>query len=330
VNVFPNIILNKVDYTKVSIPSYWGLSGTHATDIKNIISESYKKLKVFYDDQSLYNILTKIQQSAKNLVLLSKVTPAFTSIKKKDKELKSVFDERTSGFLFEYYLLRIFINYIDLSDDDEMLATEIAEKTELTEVFTTDYLDDLETREDIDISSTRQKSDIVLLRGNKKILKQKISNLLLVFIQIMDEHKQIANISYEEILDKIFKTKEREKDRITDRLKNMSDEERDADTILKINKLGVWSKGLQKGLTSYVKETYDDEREFMEQMMQYENSVTKHNRKTGENIDVDDFIEQQDIDAEIEREAYDMSGYTEDYENGNFEGDEVDNYDDYN
>jgi hypothetical protein len=35
-------------------------------------------------------------------------------------------------------------------------------------------------------------------------------------------------------------------------------------TILKINKLGVWNKSLQKGLTTYVADTYDDEREFME------------------------------------------------------------------
>ena len=162
------------------------------------------------------------------------------------------------------------------------------------------------------------------------MLKQKVSNLLLVFIQIIEEHKSIANISYEDILDKVFKTKEREKDTITDRLKHMTDEERDADTILKINKLGVWSKGLQKGLTSYVKETYDEEREFMEQMMQYEKNVNTNNNKTGENMDVDDYIEQQELNNEIEKEAYDMNGYTEDYENGNFEGDEVENYDDYN
>ena len=329
IDIFPNIILNKVDYNKVSIPSYWGLSGKHSNDIKKIIGESYDKLKVFYNDQSLYTILTKSQQNAKNMVLLSSVTPAFTLIKKKDKVLKSVFDERTSKFLFEYYLLRVFINYIELTDDDEMIVTEITKKNELENVFTTDYLDELETREDIDISN-RGKNDIVLIKGNKKMLKQKVSNLLLVFIQIIEEHKSIANISYEDILDKVFKTKEREKDTITDRLKHMTDEERDADTILKINKLGVWSKGLQKGLTSYVKETYDEEREFMEQMMQYEKNVNTNNNKTGENMDVDDYIEQQELNNEIEKEAYDMNGYTEDYENGNFEGDEVENYDDYN
>ena len=321
--------MNNVDYNKVSIPSYWGLSVRHTSDVKKIISESYEKLRVFYNDPSLYNVLTRLQETSKNLVLLSNVTPVFTSIKKKDIILKPVLDERTSKFLFEYYLLRVFINYIDLAEDDDMSIIEPITRTEIEDVFTTDYLEELETREDIDISD-KSKSDIRLLRGNKKVLKQKVANLLLVFTQIIEEHKNIANISYEEILDKVFKTKEREKDNITDRLKNMSEEERNADTILKINKLGVWSKGLQKGLTSYVKETYDDEREFMDQMMQYEKKVVKHNNRTGENIDIDDYIEQQDIDTEIEREAYDMREYTEDYDDGDFEGAEVENYDDYN
>ena len=44
----------------------------------------------------------------------------------------------------------------------------------------------------------------------------------------------------------MFKLREREKDLVTDRLKMMTDQERDADTILKINKLGMYSKGMQK------------------------------------------------------------------------------------
>jgi len=119
----------------------------------------------------------------------------------------------------------------------------------------------------------------------------------------------------------VFKLKEKEKDIVTDRLKNLTDEERDADTILKINKLGVWSKGLQKGLTTYVKDTYDDERNFRDEMDKIE--------KTLKGRDIEDYLEQRDVDADIEREAYDMHGLTEDYGDGNFEGDEVENYDEY-
>ena len=113
----------------------------------------------------------------------------------------------------------------------------------------------------------------------------------------------------------------------------MTDEERDADTILKVNKLGVWSKGLQKGLTTYVKETYDEEREFVEQMLQYERKAQRTIRESNMddgNLDIvlDDLMEETERENEIEQEAYDIGGYTEDYLDGQFEGDDVD-YEDY-
>jgi hypothetical protein len=42
----------------------------------------------------------------------------------------------------------------------------------------------------------------------------------------------------------------------------MTDESRDVDTLLKINKLGMYSKGMQKGLTIYDKNFYDEEQMF--------------------------------------------------------------------
>ena len=157
--------------------------------------------------------------------------------------------------------------------------------------------------------------------------------MLIEFLRIMNSYKEIVDISYDQVLDRVFKLKEKEKDIITDRLKTMTDEERDADTILKVNKLGVWSKGLQKGLTTYVKETYDEEREFVEQMLQFERKAQRKIRETNmdnTNMDIilDDLIEETERENEIEREAYDIGGYTEDYLDGQFEGDDVD-YDDY-
>ena len=37
VSVFPNIILNKVDYNNINVPKYWKLSQRHSSDIKNIL-----------------------------------------------------------------------------------------------------------------------------------------------------------------------------------------------------------------------------------------------------------------------------------------------------
>jgi hypothetical protein len=336
VNVFPNIILNKVDYTNTNIPNYLGLSAGHAKKIKDYINDYYETLRGFYGIPAFNNVLETIQKSSKNLLLLSKITPTFTSIKYKNKELKPVFDERTSKLLHEFYLLKGLINYMDLADDSNMIVTETRQVNEVEDLYSVDYIEERETRVNFDVNE-RNEYDTRILRGNTKELKQKISKLLVVFIGIMENQKDVINVSYEEIMDRIFKLKEKEKDIITDRLKILSDEERDADTILKINKLGVWSKGLQKGLTTYVKETYDEEREFRDEMEKTERNIRKKNKNaTNDNIEqyMEDYIDERERDADIEREAYDMSYITEDFMEGNMDGtgapeDEYEDYQDY-
>jgi len=328
VNIFPNIILNSVNYTNVSIPSYWGLSGNHNRDVSTMISEFYEELRAFYNDNSLYNILKGIQRSCKNLVLLSKITTGFTSIKVNDELLKPVYDERTSKYLFEYYFLRVLLNYIELADMDKMIVTEATKDLDVEDLFTVDYIEDVESGKEVSISKSRfLPQENILLRGNKVTLKQKVSKLLVSYIKIMGEYKKTINISYEQIQDKVFKIREREKDGVTDRLKFMTDEERDADTILKINKLGVWNKSLQKGLTTYVADTYDDERQFMENMLQYERTLGKKPNVTGD--DFGELMEEVDRETELDKEAYDMGNYIDDYNDGNFEGDEVENRDEF-
>jgi len=319
--VFPNIILNKVDYSNITVPKHWDLSAKHSKDIKDSVNKYYDKFSIFYEDPSLSKILKKIQVLCKNIIVLSEITPAFSSIKYKGKELKPVFDERTSKFLFEYYILRIFINYIDLAESDEMLVREVTKKNVVEDLVTVEFLDDLTTG--IEFEETREIQDVRLLKGNKKELKTKVASLLVTFIQAIDENRNKTNYSYENILDLVFKIKEREKNNITSRLESLNEEERDADTILKINKLGVWSKGLQKGLTTYVKENFDEEREDMEKMMQYEKMLNQRKATTDEDIDMDQFMEDIMIDEDIERENFDMRGHTGD--DGNYEEEDYDN-----
>lgn len=328
-SVFPNIILNKVEYNTV-IPNYLGLSSSHSNKIKNLISDYYKKLYPFYGIAELYNVLTTIQTLCKNIDNLSKITPSFTTIKHKDIEIHPIFDERTSKFLFEYYLLKVFVAYIDLSDENDMIVTEITKKNVEEDLFTEEFLEDRETR--VDFADSTNITNTQLLSGNKKGLRQQIAHLLVTFISIMEDQKDAIDISYEDIMDRVLKLKEREKDIVTDRLKFLTDEERDADTILKINKLGVWSKGLQKGLTQYVKETYDDEREFRDEMDNLEKKIRSKNKDvTNDNIDqyMEDYLEDRDANVEIEKEEYNMDRYIDDYGDGNYEGDEVENYDDF-
>jgi hypothetical protein len=130
VSVFPNIILNNVDHNSLFIPNYLGFSANHIKKLKTYFKNYYEKLNTFYGVPILQNILTTIQKTSKNLIKMAKETPSFSAIKIGDKILKPVFDERTSRFLFEYYLLRVLINYIELSDNEEMIVTEVRKEQE--------------------------------------------------------------------------------------------------------------------------------------------------------------------------------------------------------
>jgi hypothetical protein len=337
INIFPNIILNKVNYDNTLIPSYYGFSKNHANKLKRYISDYFEKLKPFYGVPTLFNILKQIQTNAKNLIRLSDHTPCFSSIRIGDRVLRGVIDERTSRFLFEYYLLRILVNYIELSEQEDMIVTEVTRREEITDIFSVDYIEETETRIDISMTS-RNQTDTRILTGNKKELRQKVTELLIAFVDILRNEKETIDTTYEEIQDRVFKLREREKDMVTDKLKAMTDEGRDIDTILKISKLAGtendYSKGLKKGLTVYDKDFYEEEQDMRDKLTAAERKIRAKNKDANdENIDIliDEYLEQEEIDRDIEQDAYDIGYLNETYFDGNFDGVEApeEEYEDY-
>jgi len=286
--------------------------------LTKVISEYFDKLKKFYGIPTLTNILTTIQRQGKNLVKLAESTPCFSSIKNGEQILKGVIDERTSRFLFEYYLIRILITYVGLSDDENMIVTETKKTMEVTDLFSVDYIEETETRIDLSMSS-RNQTDIRILTGNKKELKQKTAELLIAFIEILRNEKDAIDTNYEDIQDRVFKLREREKDLVTDRLKAMTDEERDADTMLKITKQGLYSKGLEKGLTMYDKDFYEDEQNLRDEMLKAERKIRSKNKNASdENIDIliDEYMEQNATNMNIDSDAYGLEDLRESFYDG--------------
>ena len=98
--------------------------------------------------------------------------------------------------------------------------------------------------------------------------------------------KQLLNYSYTDIIYRVNVSKEKEKDQFTKRLKDLSDEERNIENTLKNHKLGLWSKGLSKGVTQYDKDTYDDERESMERVIAFEQQIDKQDFVSDMNRDI--------------------------------------------
>ena len=104
---------------------------------------------------------------------------------------------------------------------------------------------------------------------------------------IYDEKKEI-NRNYQSFMEIILRSKEKEKDIITDYLGSMTVEERRVEDVFKANKLERWSRGQQKGLYMYESKTYEEERLEMEQQALREARLNKKDVITDRNRDIFD------------------------------------------
>jgi hypothetical protein len=301
--VFPNIILNKINYEEVKIPIYWNLSKIHNADIQRMIYEYYSQLVTFYNDESLTHVLIEIKQSCNNLLLALNEIYYYERL-----------PHRTVELLVQYFFLKIFIKYIETPIEVERPRKE----DERDARDARDEIDEEEEEEEYELES---RDDEIMIRGNQKKIRGKVAELLIVYINIMANHKKDNDISYEDVSDIVFKIKQREKNTFTDKLKEKDDEGRNIDNLFKKYKLGDWNKGLQKGLTEYVAEEYDNTLEETDKYQQYEKQL-RNNYNDNVN-EIDDFIAEQQLDEEIDNENRDMGFMTEDYMDGDYYGEEV-------
>jgi len=280
INIFPNIITNKnINYNDV--PKHWNLSEVHNSDIFNILKKYYlplMSLNVFPEFNKIFELLntnTKILIDLINNIYYK--NNIIIKSYKKTSTLYSVFDEVFVENLYKFIFLNIIHDILDIANSDEFL---------------------------ISISSD----------SNKNIINEDIINYLLTFFNIMNQHYKLINNSYNKVRQNILIAKEKEKDLITEYLKDLSQEERDVETIFKNNKLEKWSKGLQKGLTQYVKENYDEERAELEKQAIKEQMLKKQSNVTDMNKEIYKMdIEEEMANAqEIEDEEYNMNNIPDD------------------
>ena len=316
--VFPNIILNKVDYKSVNIPKHWQLSDRHKADVRDIIDKYYKPLYQFYGDDEYNEILEKIQNVSNSFYLLGEYTNYIASIYNNDEEISSIFDSRVTNLLFKYYFLNIINNYIQLINDQSLLIEDLEDGEEEE--------DGLKTEVEIEEEAQGVVDEFEIVRGEKKQLEVKISNLLVEYMKIICNSKSKLDLNYQSIKDKILRSKEKEKNYITEDLKNLTDEEREIQNLFKNNKLEKWSKGLQKGLTQYVKETYDEERDALEKQTLKERQLGRRSDVTDMNKDIYalDIDYQAQLVQEIDNEVNNLNEYLGENDEG-----ELDEYNEF-
>jgi hypothetical protein len=221
--------------------------------------------------------------------------------------------------LYEYYILLIFTEYINLTKDP-IMAFQMLKPPNKEEVslYSSDFLVEQQLR----MSETED----IYMEGNVNKLQEDTAKLLVTYITFMMQSKKTIDISYDKVDDLIFKLKEAEKYTFTDRLRDLDDEQREVENVLKMYKLGLWSTGLSKGIKEYDPENYEHEKKVSERIAEIQNGLRRNGAIDEYNMDLDlddalDAIETQDF---IDRDELNMGDIGEDFYDGDPYGDERD------
>ena len=163
-------------------------------------------------------------------------------------------------------------------------------------------------------------SEMDTLLGDKKALGQRVSELIIAYLRIIEKDKAAINFNLANIKEKLTRVKDKEKDGVVARIGEMSAGERQLENMMKTHKMGIWSRGTsQTGVVIYDQDYYDEEREEMEKIAQKERQLGRRDYVTDMNreIYVMDALEADRVAAEIEAHELDMTtGIPEDDDAG--------------
>tara|TARA_Y100000389_G_scaffold3268_2_gene3184 strand:- start:12105 stop:17792 length:5688 start_codon:yes stop_codon:yes gene_type:complete len=280
IEILPNIIINKsINYDK--IPKHWKLSEIHNNDIKNIVKMYFEPYINFNNTNSFNIISNHIKKKFNILLKLSNYLMFYNKIDTVNGNIiENIFDKDLLNLIYKNFYLSLFNEYLNILENNDF---------ELSIITNDENYDKNET--------------------NKEIFKY-ISN----FLTTLNNHYNLIDLNYKKVKNNILFAKEKEKDLITDFLKNLTDESREIENIFKNNKLEKWNKGMQKGVTQYVKANYDTEREELDKQTLLEKKINKKDLVTDMNkqIFMMDIEEEELLQQQIDEEENDMSHIPDD------------------
>ena len=276
-DVFPGMICNEVtrDATSVKVPAHWGLSNVHREDVRNIIGRTYAGLNKFYGDRQLAPLLKAMQSKVRDLMRLMSITPFFAEIRsqtsngsKESKESKtfSVFDGRIVHLLYKYYFLELLAEYTRMVDYEGVLIEETVPVEEDALIAGTLRADE---------AATGVMEEVQILQVERTVVSKTIVQLLFAYADIVDDERAAVDMNADTIKERVRRTKDKEKEIIVEGFDAMTKEQRETEKFFKDHRIGDWNVGMQKGLRQYVKDTYDREREEMEQQQRKERQMSR-------------------------------------------------------
>jgi hypothetical protein len=288
--IYPNMIIKNMSYEHISIPKHWKISDRHTKELKKNMFSEVSSLHKFYGDKDLFAILKYVQEQSKDIIDLMKSTTLFADLILKDKIAPTIMNGTIINKLSQFYLMcniSIYIQALEIDLFDEYDGE----------------LNDLLLANAQDATDARIKQQQI--EGKKDAVNKKVANLLITYLTIMKNQKNKLDINKEDITKKVLKAKEKEKNKVTKRLGDLTVEEREVENIKKNQRLGAWSLGQTRALFEYDAMQYDKERQELDNEMLMESRLDRRPGVTIENRDVyrteelQEQYQQQAVNAEI-------------------------------
>jgi hypothetical protein len=344
--VYPAVLFNDSTFFK-NIPKHWGLSDDHVADIAKFLEKYYENIEKFKGDTVMMALLNEVSLRLIDINRFLESVPITTDIVKtiigeNDKpeihRFHGLFDKTTIYMLFTYCFYSVVFEYIDCTTDPDMLRTDIEElKTQRRKkirdranpanLLETDDVDVTETTEDYDTDLR----EVRIITGDVLELKTRVCQLLLTFLDVEQTNKTTIDYSYEQVIKRTTRSKDKEKQGIIKKLGKMSIEERGVEDMLKNYRLGRWNVGQQKGLFMYDQNTYDRERSELISQIMGETDAGELDVVTEDLLDIYelDKLDKANDDADVEREMYDIDGLGDNFMDGEYYEEDRDDEADY-
>jgi hypothetical protein len=341
--VYPNALINNDGFYK-NIPKHWDLSKEHVSDIERFLDKYYEEINEFREDTILVRLLQEVSIRLNDLDIFVKNIPVHTEVVREYpgeegqtvKTFYSMFNKTTVLLLYKYCFLSAIYEYILCSGDVDLLRADVQQhkdhrrakkaanmnESNLIEADLTGFNEEVAEIDD-EITEYRIQMD------NPEALKNRVCKLLLAFLNIEETNKSSIDLSYDEILKKVGRSKDKEKQGIIKKLRKMSIEARSVEDMLKNYRLEHWNVGQQKGLFQYDKETYNRERdELLKGLDEELRGAGMLDNVNEELLDIYqlnalDENNQNAEDAGIGRDDYDFTDMGAGFMDGDYYGDEA-------
>ena len=335
--LYPELIRNNYSES-TKIPKRWGLSSIHERDLASILKKEYESIQKFKNDPLIFSVLTTVQLKLVDLNAFLQCIPLFSQIHKEDvlsedaeKRMETwylLFSKRTLYLLLTYIWYSVLFEFIQASNDPDMLQMDIIDRRKRRSEKIDENADAMNLRdslleldENTDIAYQADDLDEVQIQtGNQIELKTHIAELLITFLEIEGKTKESIDFSYLDLDAKLRRSRIEEKKLITDYLRDMDNDERRVEDTKKALKLGRWNVGMQKGLVNYDDATYERERNEMIARMSNEGAIEDES-------DLLVLREVEDLERdgiEGEDDDFGIDGLDEDYNDGVYYAEDAD------